>query len=83
MTPVETTEAAAQAQWAIEVFARKAHMVMIAIETLEDAFNDLADWPDSLDQPMSQLRAAGEAVATEAIEWAKTSNANLKSSPWE
>ena len=75
--PIETREEVYCSQKRIENFSRRAYEMMVAVETLEDAFIDLDDQPENIREAMSQLSAIGDAIATDALSWARTSNANF------
>jgi hypothetical protein len=68
--PAETLEEAHRAQKQIEDFARLAHNVKVAVEALGNASCNLADWPETIDEPLPQLRYAADVVADQTREWA-------------
>jgi hypothetical protein len=79
--PIETPEEAVLSQKEIEHFARLAYVMIIAVERLEDAFYDLADYPENLGEAMPQLRALANITARIAHEWARISNSDFNPSP--
>jgi hypothetical protein len=74
---METPEQAERAQCQMEGFARLAHNVKRAVETLEDEFCGLADWPEDLGEQIPQLAAAANLVAAAALDWASMCNADF------
>jgi hypothetical protein len=81
--PIETPEEAVLSQKEIEHFARLAYVMIIAVERLEDAFYDLADYPENLGEAMPQLRALADSIARIADKRARIGNSDFKLSPWE
>jgi hypothetical protein len=74
---VETSEQAARAQAQIEDFARRADAVKRAVAALEDAFNQLDDWPYNLGKVLSELKQSASSAAYITCEWATLSNADF------
>jgi hypothetical protein len=72
--PIETLEEIRHSQEQIENFAGLARAAKIAVEVLEDAFRELADYPEEIGEAMHQLRRAATFVATDALNWAWISN---------
>jgi hypothetical protein len=75
--PVETPEEAARSQEQVEEFARLAHNAKIAVEALQNAFCELEDWPEPLDEEMPELGRLAESVASWTHEWAMACNADF------
>jgi hypothetical protein len=71
------TEKDDRAQAQMQYLACLAHNVKVAVETLEDEFCGLADWPERLGETMPQLAAAASAVAEDTYEWAQLSSADF------
>ena len=82
----ETPDEFDEAQARMEVFARKAYLVQIAVEALVDMFDELVeigDVPDSISDAMPWLRKAAGIIINEADEWAKQCNTHFDpASPW-
>jgi hypothetical protein len=48
-----------------------------SVETLEDEFCGLSDWPDHLFKAMSKLATTANFVAAVTFDWAEISNSNF------
>src|SRR5262249_6277630 len=70
-----TREQAAASQRQIEAFARLAHDVKAAVDQLQAAFHELADYPISVDVAIAQLSRLAATVARDAHDWAAEDNA--------
>jgi hypothetical protein len=74
---IETLAQAEIAQRRIEEFARLAHDVSAAVTKLKNAFDALADFPESVDEAMVPLGNAAATIADVACDWAALSNAKF------
>jgi len=77
MTAVETPEQATRSRERIEDFARRAHDVRCAVECLEKAFLELADYPEDLGGAMARLRALADVTGSIAHDWATQDNCDF------
>jgi predicted RNase H-like HicB family nuclease len=71
------TAGGVRSQAQAEELARLAHEMKRAVETLEDAFTGLGDWPDHLLGMMQRLAGIAKNIANQALEWASDNNVDL------